>query len=130
MNELLENYIVWIVLGVIIIQLLYAFRIAREGERFAVVVLGRFEKLVGPGLLIKWPGTTPTWHRLSLKQAGTYLGSGLARFNHATVPVKYEKEPKQGVEIINFEKDNIWVAPSNVMSVRCEKCGHENSVSV
>lgn len=122
----------WIGFGLVVIlsgYLLFLFRIAREDERFAVIVLGRFQKLVGPGLLIKPPGTAPHWERLRLGQFGQYTGDGIARFGDLSVPVKYESRPATGVRIERFEGNDIWVAPSKAIGVRCEKCGHQNQVS-
>ena len=108
----------------------YAFRIAKEDERFAVTVMGRFEKLIGPGVLLKFPGSSSEWTRLRLGDLGAYSGDGIARFGDTAIPVKFEDTPTSGVQIQKFDENSVWVKPSNVLSVRCEKCGHHNQVAV
>ena len=125
------NEIIWILfIAIAIGYSFYSFRITKEDERFAVTINGRFQKLVGPGLLMKLPGGAGNWEKLQLGQLGHYTGDGIARFGDMALPVKYSTKPQQGVCIEKFDGNDVWVTPSNVLSVRCEKCGHHTQVGV
>ena len=104
-------------------------KIAKDNERFAVHSLGQFRKLLGPGLLLKWSGSETKWHRLALGEIGNWVGGDRAQFGDCVVPVQYEEKPKRGVRIEGFEDERVLVAPSEVVSFPCEKCGHINHVS-
>ena len=126
-----SNEIIWIsIIAIAIGYSFYSFRITKEDERFAVTINGRFQKLVGPGLLLRLPGGVGHWEKLQLGQLGPYTGDGIARFGDTALPVKHRVQPQQGVCIEKFADNDVWVTPSNVLSVRCEKCGHHTQVSV
>lgn len=128
--EFSPQFIMYIILSIFLASFLYTrLKVLQEHQRFAVTMLGRYEKLVGPGLLIKFRGDETRWSRISLGQIGYYLGDGIVEFDSCTIPTKFHKTPKQGVKIISFENDEVWVEPCNTFSVRCQKCGHYNKVA-
>ena len=103
-------------------------KVIHQNERMAVVILGRYMKLLDPGLKIKFSGPETRWIRLSLGQLGRYVGDGIAEFDGAALPIKFEKTPKQGVKIERFDTNDIWATPCNIIVIRCEKCGHMNEI--
>lgn len=105
-------------------------KVIPQDQRFAVVVLGKFQKLVGPGVAIKYQGAITQWARLSLGQPGRYLGDGLADFQGVALPVRFDEPPKDGVRINSFASNEVWVEPTEVLTVRCEHCGRYNEVAL
>ena len=62
------------------VVLFFKIRILNENERFAVITIGRFAKLMGPGLMFKFSGGETRWVKLTLRQSGNYLGDGQAEY--------------------------------------------------
>ena len=103
-------------------------KILKDNERFAVTILGRYKNIIGPGYLMKWSGSETKWTKLSLGEVGRFVGDGTAEFQDIAIPVKFETLPKHGVKIVKFTDEGVWVEPSNVMTIRCEKCGHYTEI--
>lgn len=103
-------------------------QVARDSERFAVFVLGRFAGFKGPGLLLRVPGQVAIWHRIKLGDRGELLNGGLARFGSFDLPVQGSAPVRAGthVRITGFSSSSVVVEPSEdqVRSLRCPKCGH------
>ena len=118
-----------LILIVLCIWLPTRIKILKENERFVVTTLGRYIKIIGPGLLFKWQGSETAWTRISLGEVGRYLGNGTSEFQNIPIPVKFSNQPKQGVKIEKFADGEVWVEPSKIITVRCEKCGHYNEIS-
>lgn len=106
-------------------------RVLGETERFAVSAAGRFLKLVGPGLIYRFPGTLKQWIRIRIGDVGAYRGDGLAEFRGAVVPVTASSaKTNDAVQITAFREGKVQVSPATQRIVVCEKCGHENRVAV
>lgn len=114
--------------AVMAIILMSSIRIARDSERFAVFILGRFAGFKGPGLLLRIPGQVAIWHRIKLGDRGELLNGGLARFGSFDLPVQSVAPARPGtfVRVTSFAPSSVVVEPSEdqVRSLRCPKCGH------
>lgn len=125
----MENWVLYIALIVVALIFLSSFRIAKEHERFAVFIMGRFLKLKGPGLILKIPGQSSEFVRIAIGNRGELVGDGFAKFNNKTIPVKLAGTVPIGttVQIRSFSESEILVYPdtSRRKKVVCEKCGHE-----
>ena len=73
-------------LGVIVVVVFLSIRVAKEHERFAVFILGRFFALKGPGLIIRAPFVQESI-RLALGDKGRFKGDGIAEFQGYGLPV-------------------------------------------
>ena len=103
-----------------------AFRMANEGERFAVFVLGRFHSYKGPGLIIVAP-TISQVHRLRIGDIGTLTSSEFARFGEIDIPVSNTEALLQGQPVRIDRFDGVeprLVASSLPAKTMCPKCGH------
>ncbi len=123
-TDLLLAIVLILVLAVI---LLNSVKIAREDERFAVFVLGRFAGFKGPGLILR-PSPVATAHRLKVGDVGVLTSREFARFGDADVPVKNTDSLEVGrpVRIDAFLDDGPRLVASAVRpSAVCPKCGHQ-----
>ena len=96
---------VLIVLIVVLIGVIYgSLRVAGEGERFAVFMLGRFQGYRGPGLILVAPFIQRI-HRLKVGDTGVLANSTSARFDGVDIPVTglASLQPGQGVRIDRFD---------------------------
>ena len=123
------DYVSLIILGIVVLYLAMSFRIARENERFAVFVLGRFSGLKGPGLVLKMPGGTAKFARITLGAEGEIQSNELASFGGSAMPYKASASVRAGskVRVTGFEKAAVQVEALQQFVV-CEKCGHKNAV--
>ena len=125
----MENWVPYIVLVVVALTFLSGFKIAKEHERFAVFIMGRFFKLKGPGLVLRIPGQSSEFVRIAIGNRGELVGDGFAKFDDKTIPVKLAGIVPIGtpVQIRSFSESEILVYPdtSRGKKVVCEKCGHE-----
>ena len=90
-------------------------KIANEHERFVVIKLGRYSGIKGPGLLLKFPGSSSNiWTRISLNDKGEYLGEGLVKVNDAVFPAHNTEGLSTGssITICSFSGGNISVIQS------------------
>ena len=100
--------------------------IANEDERFAVFLLGRFEGLKGPGLVLKTH--VRKLHRLRIGDVGTLTSPEFARFGEANVPVGDASNLRVGdaVQITGFDNQSLRLARSSLPPKhKCPNCGHE-----
>jgi regulator of protease activity HflC (stomatin/prohibitin superfamily) len=111
MTEVLAEHGVYIVLGAAVFVLLTGIRIAKENERFIVTTLGRYSRIIGPGLLYKLPGPT-AWHRVALGDEGIYLGDSLVQVNKAVFPGQNTESLSANtpVRISSFASEKITVS--------------------
>ena len=104
-------------------------QIARDSERFTVIVLGRFVGFKGPGILVRIPGQVAIWHRIKLGDRGEVLGSDIARFGSVDLPVQGGARMRIGsiVRVTGFAPAAVTVemSPDQVRTLRCPKCGHD-----
>lgn len=100
------------ILAAILIILTLGIKIANEHERFVVIAMGRFLGIKGPGLLLKMPGSQPTWIRIALNDKGQYLGDGLVKVNGAVFPANNTEgmTPGNSIVISSFSSGNISVS--------------------
>ena len=113
----------------IAVYVFLSFRIARENERFAVFLLGRFVGFKGPGLVFKLPGSLPKFARVALGDEGEILSKEVASFGSNPIPFKASAVTRVGsrVRVTGFEKAAVQVEALQQFVV-CEKCGHKNAV--
>lgn len=122
---------IWLVALPPILLLAFGIRIASEDERFIVTTLGRFNSIVGPGLLFKSPFASNHWKRVRVGDLGSFVGESQARFGDTVAPVTGSNlTPQTSVIITSFRDGKIWVSESTTRVVICEKCGHENQIGV
>lgn len=76
-----------VVLGVFLLIILLSIRIAKEHQRFAIFMLGRFFVVRGPGLVISLPLVQKAV-RLAIGDKGKYKGDGIAEFAGYGLPVR------------------------------------------
>ena len=123
------NYSALAVIGIAVVYLAFAFRIARENERFAVFILGRFAGFKGPGLVLKMPGGSSKFARVALGAEGEIQSNELASFKGSVMPYKASTPVRAGskVRVTGFDKTAVQVEAVQQYVV-CEKCGHKNAV--
>lgn len=106
-------------------------RVASEHERFAVVELGIFKGLRGPGLLFKLDRSAE-WHRVKLGDRGELLAPGVARLEGSELPVRIDGtvSPQQFVRVAGFEDEGpsssiiVRLDANQQREIQCPKCGH------
>ena len=103
----------FVLLLVVIVLLMTALKIAGESERFAVFVLGRYESLSGPGLVILAPFIHKAL-RLRIGDTGVLVSREFCRFGDTDVPVAAGDHLVVGqpVRIDGFEDGAIRLAPA------------------
>ncbi|HUT73067.1 MAG TPA: hypothetical protein VMW89_20540 [Desulfatiglandales bacterium] len=117
---------------IIVIILSRSIKVTADQERFAVIALGQFKKLKGPGLLFKFFWSEVEWVKLRLGDSGELVSPEFGRFQDKDIPVVVGASTKVGslIKIIGFEENKI-VAHLDSEQRRayvCEKCGHENVI--
>jgi hypothetical protein len=121
-----DSFFVLILMIVVTVVLYKSIRIARESERFAVFVLGRFQAYKGPGLVMIVPNTQQVY-RLRIGDIGVLTGSEFARFGEVDIPVRNVGSLKQGqaVRIDGFDGVEPRIVASAVPAKTiCPNCGH------
>ena len=121
----------WLIaIAVLIALMLLSVRVAKEHERFAVFIAGRYAGLRGPGLLFHRPGSLSEWHRVAIGDTGESLGSQLGKFGQVQVPVSARADiaPGSSIRIDAFECGLAVVVPNPLARrmFECERCGHTN----
>jgi hypothetical protein len=127
----METIITIAIIALFVLYLIPSIKIAKEHERFAVNVMGRFLRIRGPGLVLRLPGSAAEWTRLAIGDDGQYLGDGIAKFGNVSVPVEHGNAREGNrVRITSFLEDKVWVSDEGPGSkvVTCENCGHKMSV--
>jgi len=106
-------------------------RVASEHERFAVIELGRFKGLKGPGVFFKFSRHLQ-WLRVKLGDRGELLAPGVARIAGGELPVTTNDpvSARQFVRVIGFEGKGsgsrlvVELDPDQRREIQCLKCGH------
>lgn len=101
-----------VILGVLFLVMLATIRVAKEHERFAVFVLGRFFALKGPGLVISLPLIQKSV-RLAIGEKGKFKGDGIAEFRGHGLPVTIDTSVglNTPVRIRSFSNAQVHVEP-------------------
>jgi regulator of protease activity HflC (stomatin/prohibitin superfamily) len=101
-----------VILGIPFLLILASIRIAKEQERFAVFVLGRFFALKGPGLVISLPLIQRSV-RLAIGEKGRFKGDGIAEFRGYGLPVTTDTSVglNTPVRICSFSNAVVHVEP-------------------
>ncbi len=128
---MIENPLFWIVILLIITFFLAKhIRIAKENERFAVRVLGKFAGFKGPGLQFKWTGRETEWTLIKADDRGKIISPDMCRVQEADVPFKSEDQVRIGdyIRLYGFDDDRVLVSldMDQRNSFICEKCSHQN----
>lgn len=123
------DYGALIVIIIVAVYLAMSFRVAKENERFAIFIFGRFAGLKGPGLVLKIPGTSSKFARIALSTEGEIQSNELALFEGNPMPYKVSTSVRIGskVRVTGFEKAAVQVEAIQQFVV-CEKCGHKNAI--
>lgn len=106
-------------------------RVASEHERFAVIELGTFKGLKGPGVVLKL-GRIAEWLRIKLGDRGELLAPGVARLGGGEVPVRADGpvSVQQFVRVTGFEGEGgasrvvVTLDAYQQREVQCPKCSH------
>ncbi len=117
-----------VILCLIVVVFLYSsIKISSDSERFAVVRLGRYFGIKGPGLVFKLVGTDQ-FIRLKIGDRGDLIDTNLALIKGVQVPVNLESSVKIGsiVRIARFDGTSVRVITDTDQrrTITCEKCGH------
>ncbi len=109
--------------------MLACLKIAQENERFAILTFGRFDRLVGPGLVFAWPFGGSRFVRIASGQKAPVIGEGFIEVDGNSVPCISNATLDIGgvVRVIGFGNNQVKVEPIQSTYV-CERCGHENHV--
>ncbi len=129
MGVRIMDYGALIVIVIAVVYLAMSIRVAKENERFAVFLLGRFAGFKGPGLVLKMPGGSSKFARIALGSQGEIQSNELALFEGNAMPYKAVTSVRAGakVRVTGFEKAAVQVE-SLQQFVVCEKCGHKNAL--
>lgn len=112
---------------VVIVVMASALKIADEGERFAVFMLGRFQHFRGPGLVFVAP-TIHKVHRIRAGDTGTLVSSEFVNLGGVDVPISNTGSirPGQAVRVDGFDGvEPRIVVSSEPAGNQCPKCGHQ-----
>ena len=83
----MTSAIVSVAVAVLLVIVVLILRIVPDRSRFAVLREGRFVGLRGPGLLVKLPGQSQRWVRLSIGDKGNTIDQHVAAINGISVPI-------------------------------------------
>jgi len=130
----MPDYIfLWVIFGLLGSFLIAKFKVAKDQERFAVITLGKYIGLKGPGILYKWSGKEVQWIRIACGDRGELISPNIVRINRADVPCMLDGNISLGyfVRVSGFDVDKlrVFLDPSQARIIVCEKCGHENKIS-
>jgi regulator of protease activity HflC (stomatin/prohibitin superfamily) len=115
---------------IIFVLFIAGIKILRDQERFAVILLGKFQKFKGPGIVVNWPSAEIKRIKVSVGDRGEVLTPGWVHIRDRDLPFKSDNSIQVGniVRIMGFTEDKLIVAYDNNQerSMICENCGHEN----
>jgi len=99
-----------LVLGVLLLMIIASIRVAKENERFAIFILGRFFVLKGPGLVICLPFVQKAV-RLTIGDMGKYKGNEIAEYLGYSLPVMADSTPgiNTPIRIKSFNNGQVHV---------------------
>ena len=130
---MLENDALNFIFLIIFVLFIAGIKILKDQERFAVILLGKFQKFKGPGLMVKWPSTEIKWIKVSVGDRGEVLTPGWVHICDRDLPFKPDNSIKVGnfVRIMGFTEDKLIVAydDNQQRTMICENCGHENTLN-
>lgn len=115
------------IIVITMIMVIKSLKIAAESERFAVFMLGRFQRYLGPGLVIILPFTQQAV-RLKVGDVGRLVSREFASFGDVDVPVKNTESINigHGVRIDGFDGAEPKLVASSARTMNyCPNCGHE-----
>ena len=97
-----------LVLAVIVVAVV---RIVPDRSRYAIFREGRFVELKGPGLLVKLPGRSDKWVRLSVDDQADMIDRHLAAINGVNIPIETEEGAVSGsgMRVSGFRDDKVLV---------------------
>ncbi len=86
-------------------------KIIPDNVRYAILRGGRFQRLLGPGIVIQLPRPGQRNVRLSIGDAGTRVSDDIASFHGVSLPVVRKDASDAGKVVIEgFEGDTILVS--------------------
>jgi len=99
-------FIIILALGVVAV-----IRIVPDQSRYAVFQAGSFIELKGPGILLKLPGRSQKWVRLSVGDRADMIDLRLAAINGVRIPIEAEEGKSSGVgmRISGFRDNKVLV---------------------
>ena len=102
-----------VVVGVLFIMILASIRVAKEHERFAIFMLGRFFTLKGPGLIICMPFMQKAV-RLAIGDKNKYKGDEIAEYLGYGLPVKTDSTLgiNTPIRIKSFNNGQVHIEPA------------------
>lgn len=111
--EDVRQIVVAVALGVVFVIVLLSLRIAKEHQRFAIFMLGRFFVVRGPGLVISLPFIQKAV-RLAIGDKGRYKGDDIAEFAGYGLPVRAVGTVgiNTAIRIISFNNGQVHVQPA------------------
>ena len=97
-----------LVLALIVVAVV---RIVPDRSRYAIFREGRFVELKGPGLLVKLPGRSDKWVRLSVDDQADMIDRHLAAINGVNVPIETEENETSGtgMRVSGFRADRVLI---------------------
>jgi|GEM_PF-6737970 len=106
-------------------------KICEEGQRIAVVKLGKVGPLRGPGLCIVTP-YVDRCGKVSIGDRGEVVAAGVLKIDWKLVPIKSPESfsPGTRVTIVGFEEEGghgiarVELDKDQRKEFFCEKCGH------
>jgi hypothetical protein len=90
-------------------------RIVPDHSRYAVFQAGSFIELKGPGLLVKLPGRSQKWVRISVGDRADLIDLHLAAINGVNIPIESEEGKASGIgmRVSGFRDDKVLVGTEN-----------------
>jgi hypothetical protein len=134
----IEKYILPGFILFIVYWLSAKIKILTESQRLAMFKLGIFMGFRGPGLVIQFEKGVHMWMRVTVGAVGELIDSGMGRFEEKKskffdLPVEMSDSARIGslIRITGFSADKALCVmnPDQRKTIRCEKCGHEMTLS-
>jgi hypothetical protein len=104
-----------IVISALVVIVIAVIRIVPDRSRYAVFQAGNFIELKGPGLLVKLPGRSQKWVRLSVGDKADLIDLHLAAINGVNIPIESEEGEASGIgmRVSGFRDDKVLVGTEN-----------------
>lgn len=124
----------FVAIVILLFSLTNSLKIARDHERFAIFSFGKFVRLKGPGLFFKLPINNSEWFRISIGDNAQLVAPKIAMLKSKQIPVEIDyKTPLDAIiRITGFTETAVHamrLTNNQTRKVRCDKCGHEISVT-
>jgi hypothetical protein len=106
------DVVVLMVVFALVVIVVAVVRIVPDQSRYAVFQAGSFIELKGPGLLVKLPGRSWKWVRLSVGDKADMIDLHLAAINGVNIPIESAEGDASGVEtrVSGFKDNKVLVA--------------------